>query len=180
MLDTLALSHQHVVVLGIVVVALVVNIGTSNRRDIPMEFSSPYLPIDFPWSVICVAVLCIYIAYLVVRSGFFQPGDEAPVHYEVPLPEQAKPGWSGKILEKPTIKIPGSSVIQCYDPATGQLLGNVNPATPDGIDRAVARAAEAQQEWAKTTFTQRRKVLRTMLKYVGSRKRGLEKWRTFG
>ncbi|KAI4170775.1 MAG: hypothetical protein LQ348_007054 [Seirophora lacunosa] len=131
-----------------------------------MELSSPYLPIDLPWPVICATVLCIYIAYLVARSAFFLPSDEAPVHYEVPLPEQAKPGWSGRILEEPAIKIPGSSVIQCYDPATGQLLGNVNPTTPDGIDRAVARAAEAQQEWAKTTFTQRRKVLRTMLKFI--------------
>ncbi|KAI4092409.1 MAG: hypothetical protein LQ344_003474 [Seirophora lacunosa] len=131
-----------------------------------MELSSPYIPIDLPWPVICATVLCIYIAYLVARSAFFLPSDEAPVHYEVPLPEQAKPGWSGRVLEEPAIKIPGSSVIQCYDPATGQLLGNVNPTTPDGIDRAVARAAEAQQEWAKTTFTQRRKVLRTMLKFI--------------
>lgn len=64
------------------------------------------------------------------------------------------------------IKIPRSSAIQCYNPATGQLLGQVNPATPDGIDRAVARAADAQKEWATTTFRQRRKVLGTMLKYV--------------
>lgn len=63
-------------------------------------------------------------------------------------------------------KIPRSSAIQCYNPATGQLLGQVNPATPDGIDRAVARAADAQREWATTTFGQRRKVLRTILKYV--------------
>jgi acyl-CoA reductase-like NAD-dependent aldehyde dehydrogenase len=63
-------------------------------------------------------------------------------------------------------QISGSSAIQCYCPATGQLLGLVNPATPDGIDRAVARAAEAQRGWSNTTFAQRRKVLRTMLKYV--------------
>jgi len=35
---------------------------------------------------------------------------------------------------------------------------------PDGIDRAMAKAAEAQVQWARTTFAQRRKVLRTMLK----------------
>ena len=38
--------------------------------------------------------------------------------------------------------------------------------TPDGIDRAVARAKEAQVEWAKTLWGQRRKVLKTMLKSV--------------
>jgi len=41
----------------------------------------------------------------------------------------------------------------------------VNPATPDGINRAIARAGEAQVQWAKTSFRQRRRVLRTLLKY---------------
>jgi acyl-CoA reductase-like NAD-dependent aldehyde dehydrogenase len=35
-----------------------------------------------------------------------------------------------------------------------------------GIDRAIAKAKEAQVEWAKTSFSQRRRVLKTMLKYV--------------
>ncbi|KAI4123770.1 MAG: hypothetical protein LQ338_005119 [Usnochroma carphineum] len=131
-----------------------------------MELFSPYLPTELPWFEISVTILCIYAAYLVFQSGFLCREDEAPVHYTVPLPEQAKPGWTGKLLEEPTIRAPGSSAIQCYSPATGQLLGYVNPATPDGIDRAVARAAEAQQEWAKTTFKQRRKVLKTMLNYI--------------
>jgi len=42
----------------------------------------------------------------------------------------------------------------------------VNPSTPDGIDRAIAKATEAQEEWAKSTFKQRRRVLKTLLKYV--------------
>jgi acyl-CoA reductase-like NAD-dependent aldehyde dehydrogenase len=46
------------------------------------------------------------------------------------------------------------------------LLGRVNPATPDGIDRAIIKAQEAQLAWAKTTFSQRRRVLKTILKYV--------------
>jgi len=46
------------------------------------------------------------------------------------------------------------------------LLGQVNPSTPDGIDRAIAKAKEAQVEWAKTSFARRRKVLKTMLKYA--------------
>ena len=65
-----------------------------------------------------------------------------------------------------TLQIPGTSAIQCYCPADGQKLGLVNPATLDGIDRAIAKAKEAQQEWAKTTFKQRRRVLQTLLKCV--------------
>lgn len=45
-------------------------------------------------------------------------------------------------------------------------LGRIAPATEADIDEAVMRAKEAQVEWAKTTFAQRRKVLRTMLKCV--------------
>ncbi|GAO14525.1 hypothetical protein UVI_02032360 [Ustilaginoidea virens] len=64
------------------------------------------------------------------------------------------------------IKVPGSSAIRCYAPATGQFLGLVNPSTPDGIDRSVAAAAAAQKAWAATTFPQRRAVLRSLLRHV--------------
>lgn len=59
---------------------------------------------------------------------------------------------------------PGSNDVQCYCPASGQLLGTITPSTPDGIDRAWVRAKDAQTEWAKTTFSERRKVLRTILR----------------
>jgi acyl-CoA reductase-like NAD-dependent aldehyde dehydrogenase len=42
----------------------------------------------------------------------------------------------------------------------------VLPATKDGIDRAIASAKKAQVEWAQTSFSERRKVLKTMLKFV--------------
>lgn len=45
-------------------------------------------------------------------------------------------------------------------------MGNINAATHEGIDRAIARAKDAQAVWAKTTWAQRRKVLRTILKSV--------------
>ncbi|KAL8755017.1 MAG: hypothetical protein Q9184_004927 [Pyrenodesmia sp. 2 TL-2023] len=131
-----------------------------------MELSSLYLPADLPWLEISFTILCACLLLELLRLVFLSQDEEAPVDYRVPLPEQANAGWTGKVLEEPTIKVSGSSAIQCYNPATGQLLGRVNPATPDGIDRAVVKAAEAQQEWAKTTFSQRRKVLRTMLKFI--------------
>ncbi|MGI4797630.1 MAG: aldehyde dehydrogenase family protein [Janthinobacterium lividum] len=64
------------------------------------------------------------------------------------------------------MQLPGSTAIQCYCPANGKLLGRVNPTTADGIDRAVAKAQEAQTQWSKTTFSQRRLVLKTLLKSV--------------
>ena len=61
-------------------------------------------------------------------------------------------------------QVSGSTEVQCYCPASGQLLGTINPVTPDGIDRAWVAAQDAQTTWAKTSFSQRRKVLKTMLK----------------
>jgi acyl-CoA reductase-like NAD-dependent aldehyde dehydrogenase len=77
-----------------------------------------------------------------------------------------RPSYAGmtSVTDIELAQISGSSAVQCYCPATGQLLGVINPSTPDGIDRAVARAQEAQRTWALTTFSQRRKVLKTLLK----------------
>lgn len=57
-------------------------------------------------------------------------------------------------------------MINCYCPANGKLLGKVAPANQEDIDNAIAKAAAAQQEWAKTSINERKKVLRTLQKYV--------------
>jgi acyl-CoA reductase-like NAD-dependent aldehyde dehydrogenase len=69
-------------------------------------------------------------------------------------------------VEHTSVKIPGTTALQCYAPATGRFLGFVNPSTPAAIDRAVAAAHAAQKTWKHTTFRQRRAVLRTLLQYV--------------
>jgi hypothetical protein len=69
-------------------------------------------------------------------------------------------------------QLSGSTAIQCYSPATGQSLGLINPVTPDGIDRIIAKATKAQQTWAKTTFAERRQVLKSVLTYVTYLTRG--------
>ncbi|KAI9686834.1 MAG: Meiotic Sister-Chromatid recombination aldehyde dehydrogenase [Bogoriella megaspora] len=102
----------------------------------------------------------------VLYFGLSNSSYEGSADYSVPTPEQCRPNWEGKILDEPSLKTEGSSAIQCYCPANGKSLGLVNPATPDGIDRAIAKARGAQLEWAKTSFSRRRKVLRTLLKHV--------------
>ena len=56
--------------------------------------------------------------------------------------------------------------IQCYDPSTHQYLGEAVAMTKGDVHDLCQRAAEAQKSWAKTTFAQRRQVLRTIQKYV--------------
>ncbi|KAJ2902422.1 hypothetical protein MKZ38_000611 [Zalerion maritima] len=103
--------------------------------------------------------LGMVIMYFMVKN---MAGDQ-PIIYAVPLPKMPH---EEKILEEPGIKIPSTSAIQCYAPATGQFLGLINPSTPAAIDRAIDAAGRAQKEWCKTSFRERRAVLRSMLQYV--------------
>lgn len=103
-----------------------------------------------------VAVLLLYVTY--------KSRSDTPIRYTVPLPKL--PEGEPRTLEAPSIKVPGSSAVQCFAPATGQFLGLINPSTPAGLDRAIAAAAAAQKTWAQTSFAQRRAVLATMLQHV--------------
>ena len=57
-------------------------------------------------------------------------------------------------------------IIECYEPATLKLLGYVPVTQPEALPELVARAREAQASWAKTSFSERRKVLGLVLDYV--------------
>lgn len=34
--------------------------------------------------------------------------------YDVDLPEQAKPGWKGEVLQEPSLKVPSSSMMHRF------------------------------------------------------------------
>ncbi|KAH0559882.1 hypothetical protein GP486_003602 [Trichoglossum hirsutum] len=74
--------------------------------------------------------------------------------------------WASENESAHSYQTPGTTLIQCYCPANGKPLGVVNPASPAAIDRAIAKAQEAQIEWAKTSFAQRRQVMQTLLKHI--------------
>ena len=52
-----------------------------------------------------------------------------------------------------------TATIPCYNPATGEKLGDVAIDTPERVEQAVAKARVAQVAWAKTSFKVRRRVL---------------------
>jgi acyl-CoA reductase-like NAD-dependent aldehyde dehydrogenase len=56
--------------------------------------------------------------------------------------------------------------IPCVDPATREPLGEVRIDSRADVDAAVARAKVAQRAWGKTSFEQRRNVLRKLLAYT--------------
>ncbi|KAI9163281.1 Phospholipid-transporting ATPase DNF1 [Paramyrothecium foliicola] len=111
---------------------------------------------------VAIAIVAVAFSFLLIRisHAMSAPG---PRRYTVPPPKLPD---AETTIEQPGIKLPGSSAIQCYAPATGQFLGLVNPSTPAAIDRAIAAAHAAQRQWASTTFDERRAVLRSLMRYV--------------
>jgi acyl-CoA reductase-like NAD-dependent aldehyde dehydrogenase len=58
------------------------------------------------------------------------------------------------------------SNIVCYDPSTGFLIDTIPSPSPKEVKDLYERTAAAQVKWAKTTFEQRRAVLRSLLAFV--------------
>jgi len=86
---------------------------------------------------------------------------------------KAESSDDGVLSESPEKKIKISlkdpaapGMIQCFDPSTLQKLGEVKAMTAEEVNEACAKAAVAQKKWAKTSFAERRKVMRTMQKYI--------------
>ncbi len=59
-----------------------------------------------------------------------------------------------------------NSKLNCFDPSTKQLIGHSKNMNAKDVNEILVKAKAAQKEWAKTTFAQRRMVLRTIQKYI--------------
>ena len=66
---------------------------------------------------------------------------------------------SAKELADPVRK---QTTVDCWDPATGHYLGTERVCSPDEVKERVRRARAAQQEWAQSSFEQRRQLLRIL------------------
>lgn len=62
--------------------------------------------------------------------------------------------------------IPGNKYITSFDPATGLSLGIFVADNEQDIHGKILRAQEAQKTWRETTFTQRRRVVRSLNKWL--------------
>ncbi|KAJ5325229.1 hypothetical protein MYU51_020931 [Penicillium brevicompactum] len=123
--------------------------------------------------VALTSLLAVYVGYLYYRSW-----KEAAVTFNVPIPSEVRKSGAGKTWEEVQgqqkmvlqDQVRGKwnhQLIMSYCPADGRVLGNgTKPATVDDVNEAVRMAGAAQREWAKSTFPERRQVLRTLLKYV--------------
>ncbi|KAJ6088693.1 hypothetical protein N7486_009954 [Penicillium sp. IBT 16267x] len=141
------------------------------------EIVEPYVPLYEEHAsrigVALASLITIYVGYLYVQCQ-----KEAAVAFNVPVPPEVRKSNTGKkwdevsgqqkqVLEDQVRGKWNDKLIMSYCPADGRVLGNgIRPATVEDVDEAVRAAKTAQREWAKTTFAERRKVLRTLLKYV--------------
>mmetsp|Transcript_485 Transcript_485/g.943 ORF Transcript_485/g.943 Transcript_485/m.943 type:complete len:654 (-) Transcript_485:108-2069(-) len=60
------------------------------------------------------------------------------------------------------------TIVQCYSPASLDKLGTVPNLSAEEVSELALRSKNAQQSWKSTTFSQRRRVLRTLQKYIVS------------
>ncbi|GFZ13904.1 aldehyde dehydrogenase 22A1 [Actinidia rufa] len=70
----------------------------------------------------------------------------------------------GKSMQIPSKR--HTDKVQCYEPATMKYLGYFSELQPDEVKERVAQARKAQKIWAESSFKQRRRFLRILLKYV--------------
>lgn len=142
--------------------------GGSVCLDPPMDFlkSSAIVP-----SLLCLAFLFLFLFIGDSILLLLEYLTTSVPNIDVPLTEgEASDDGLDKIA-KVTSKIdlrdpkrPGK--IQCYDPSTLQHLGEVDAMTKEDVDKMCAKAATAQKKWSKTSYAQRRLVLRTIQKYI--------------
>ncbi|KAJ4534161.1 Meiotic Sister-Chromatid recombination aldehyde dehydrogenase [Exophiala dermatitidis] len=115
------------------------------------------------------AVLSILLVFVLGRV--FHGRNERAVPYTVSIPPQLDDNyeWKSEEIDQPRQDV--SEVRNGYIyprcPADGRSLGDpIAPATPSSVDRAISAAARAQIPWSQTTFSERRRVLSTLLQHV--------------
>jgi len=59
-----------------------------------------------------------------------------------------------------------TNIIPCFDPSTLRTLGEVEVTSPKEVAAKVAKARVAQEEWQRSSFGQRRKFLKILLRYI--------------
>lgn len=70
------------------------------------------------------------------------------------------------------------AAIDVIFPATGEVIARIHEATPDIVERALASAARAQKEWARTKPVERARILRRAADLIRERNQTLSELET--
>ncbi|KAF9533521.1 meiotic sister-chromatid recombination aldehyde dehydrogenase [Crepidotus variabilis] len=128
-------------------------------------------------SIYPITMFLVVGIYLVVER--YNQRYNSAVPFEWNYPEPASPTWQSKKIQEPTIEshlhdsdilpvmnIPGRRWITSFDPATGLHLGTSLADNEAEIQAKIKRAGVAQQKWRHTTFSHRRRVIRSLMKWL--------------
>ncbi|XP_006458568.1 hypothetical protein AGABI2DRAFT_200309 [Agaricus bisporus var. bisporus H97] len=115
--------------------------------------------------------------YTVIQKHHKKHNSPIPIQYSIP--NRADPEWKGLVIPEAHLEShledtnltplfpPGDRrFITSFDPATGFHLGTNAADSADDIEIKIEKAKEAQWKWKFTTFTQRKRVVRTLLKWL--------------
>ncbi|KZT30800.1 Aldedh-domain-containing protein [Neolentinus lepideus HHB14362 ss-1] len=127
-----------------------------------------------------VTPLTIFFAlgiYLVFRR--YQNNRNRPIPFRWAEPKEAEPGWQSIVIENPSLishksmedlmppfRPEGREYITSYDPATALHLGTIVADDPAEIQQKIEAAGVAQKTWRETSFAQRRRVIRSLKKWL--------------
>nr|BAV14024.1 aldehyde dehydrogenase [Pholiota microspora] len=115
--------------------------------------------------------------YLVYQR--YQQTHNSPIPFEYNAPDAAEPSWKSLQIEEPNLeshltnpdllpamRVPERRYITSFDPSTGLHIGTFIADNDDEIGLKISKAAKAQRHWKNTTFQQRRRVVRSLLKWL--------------
>jgi hypothetical protein len=128
-------------------------------------------------NLIFVATVVVLAVYLLIEKYAILYHAKLWIEYltksvptlDVPMtPEEAEDdGVKGDpVTDMQLLNASDNSKLNCYDPSTKQLIGEAKNMTADEVNEILEKAKAAQLEWKKTTYAQRRMVLRTIQKYI--------------
>jgi len=116
------------------------------------------LTLTLPTDGVVLTAAVTLLAILLVARVLWHPS--VPL-VRVPLePDEAADVLQSVPPTKPAR--PDKGMVMCHDPSTGQFLGMERAATPEDVTACVERARKAQAEWARSSFAQRRQLLRIL------------------
>jgi len=120
--------------------------------------------VNFAWPAppVCPPSLCLSCALVSVSDSHTQ---------------EAAPEWTGRIIPSPDIYAherdpslladsKAAEHVTCYDPSTGTHIATIPLRTAAGVRDQVAAADSAQPGWAKSSFAQRKSVLRSIKAWI--------------
>ncbi|KAL5518794.1 MSC7 [Sanghuangporus vaninii] len=136
------------------------------------------MPLDDGSELFYALSACIVVGIWLVFARYTSVKNRA-VPFVWPAPDAGNPDWSSISLSKPSLEahlqnpdllppvhVPNRRYITCYDPSTSLYLGTFLADDAVTIGEKIGMAGRAQLSWKQTSFADRKRVIRSLLKWL--------------